>query len=90
MFMYVSRNFWKILRLWAFRFGIQIVQGVPYNVLECIIIQRNKTLVNIRYVHNVLVSFRWFENLKTDADWEYYTEPQENACLSFEGNVSMH
>ena len=33
-------------------------------------------------------TFRWFENLKTDIDWEYYTEPQDNACLSFEGNVS--
>ncbi len=35
------------------------------------------------------VPINYFPNMLSDADWKYYTEPQENACLAMAGQVKF-
>ena len=37
----------------------------------------------------VHVPLNLFPNLKTDLDWEYYTEPQRNACFGMQNQVVL-
>ena len=35
------------------------------------------------------VPINYIHNLRTEADWEYYTEPQKNGCFALKDRVSF-
>ena len=35
------------------------------------------------------VPINYIHNLKTEMDWEYYTEPQKNGCFALKDRVSI-
>ena len=35
------------------------------------------------------VPINYIRNLKTEADWEYYTEPQKNGCFALKDRVGF-